>query len=113
MGCCGKSKQVKVFLEQVKNYKKGDLVMRPTCIKCALKHISQARILLLEKDKGYPEHYWFAMGHLAEAEDELVKDKPVEAHTIRDERLKLEKDRSYQIDFVNLIQKLVKALNET
>jgi len=113
MGCCGKNKKVKVFLEQVKNYKKGDPVMRSTCIKCALKHISQARVLLLEKDKGYPEHYWFAMGHLAEAEDELIKDKPVEAHQIRDERLKLEKDRSYQIDFVGLIQKLDKVSNET
>jgi hypothetical protein len=77
--------------------------MRESCRECACKHIAQARVLLLEKAKGYPEHYWFAMGHLAEAEDELVKDFPEWAAMVRTERMKLQKDRDYKVPFADLI----------
>ena len=77
--------------------------MRESCRECACKHIAQARVLLLEKDKGYPEHYWFAMGHLAEAEDELVRDFPEETRLVRAERLKLQKNRDYGMPFADLI----------
>jgi len=45
--------------------------MRKGCYKCALKHLAQAMVLLLESKKGYPIHRWLAVGHMAEAEDEL------------------------------------------
>ena len=77
--------------------------MRKSCRECACKHIAQARVLLLETSKGYPEHYWFAMGHLAEAEDELVKDFPDEMAMVRTERLKLQTNRHHEIPFADLI----------
>ena len=77
--------------------------MRESCRECACKHIAQARVLLLETNKGYPEHYWFAMGHLAEAEDELVKDFPEETALVRAERLKLQENRGYDMPFADLI----------
>jgi hypothetical protein len=77
--------------------------MRESCRECACKHIAQARVLLLEKSKGYPEHYWFAMGHLAEAEDELVEAFPEETALVRAERLKLQKNRDHAIPFADLI----------
>jgi predicted metal-dependent phosphoesterase TrpH len=33
--------------------------------------------------KGYPKHYWYAMGHMAEAEDELQQDFPDLAESVR------------------------------
>ena len=77
--------------------------MRESCRECACKHIAQARVLLLETNKGYPEHYWFAMGHLAEAEDELVKDFPEEMALVRAERLELQKNRNYEVPFADVI----------
>ena len=124
MSCCGKAKvrhnwwngQRKALLEEDDvteygvveaffRYLKGGEIMRPSCKNCAMKHISQARALLLETDKGeeYRHHYWFAMGHLAEAEDETVNDFPAATEAIRTQRKHLEDDRSYQIDFNELL----------
>ncbi len=44
--------------------------MRKTCLDCVRKHIAQAGILAMEVLMGHPEHYWWAIGHLAEAEHE-------------------------------------------
>lgn len=60
--------------------------LRPSCLKCVRKHISQAIVLLSESKKGYPEHFWIAMGHLGEAEDESIKAYPELANQIRDAR---------------------------
>ena len=76
---------------------------RESCVLCACKHVAQARVLLLEALRGYPEHYWFAMGHLAEAEEELVKDFSVLADLVRGHRKRLEEDREYQIPFGTVI----------
>lgn len=76
---------------------------RESCVLCACKHVAQARVLLLEALRGYPEHYWFAMGHLAEAEEELVKDFSVLADMVRSHRKKLEEDQSYRIPFGTVI----------
>lgn len=43
---------------------------------------------MMEVKKGYPEHAWIAIGHLAEAEDESLKDYPHLTDTIREHRLK-------------------------
>ena len=77
--------------------------MRESCRECACKHIAQARVLLLETNNGYQEHYWFAMGHLAEAEDELVKDFPDQTALVRAERLKLQEDRNHEVPFADMI----------
>ena len=70
--------------------------MRDTCLQCCAKHLGQARALLLETCKGYPEHYFFALGHLGEAEDEVVMRWPALAAFIRDQRLQLEDDAGYR-----------------
>jgi len=101
MGCCGQNGTH--LRSQYDRFRRGEPVMRESCRECACKHIAQARVLLLERDKGYPAHYWFAMGHLAEAEDELVKDFPEEAALVRAERMKLQKNRDYEMPFADLI----------
>lgn len=78
--------------------------MRPTCADCALKHISQASILLSEAHQGYPTHLFYSLGHLAEASDELVKEYPAYAEMVRAERKKLEVDHDYTPDFEGLLE---------
>lgn len=60
--------------------------MRPVCLNCARKHLAQADILMMEAAMGYPLHAWYAMGHMAEAADELVADYPEMANVIREHR---------------------------
>ena len=66
--------------------------LRESCLMCVAKHLGQARALSLEICKGYPEHYFFALGHMAEAEDECVKEFPRLAAFIRDQRLQWQQD---------------------
>jgi hypothetical protein len=61
--------------------------MRPSCRDCARKHLAQAAVLMAEAQMGYPRHTWLAIGHMAEAADELVRDEPALANRIRQERL--------------------------
>jgi len=82
-------------------------IKRDSCIRCALKHISQARVLLKEVKKGYPEFVWFAFGHLAEAEDELAQDHAEWANRVRDERQQKEYEPEYEIDFTALVRGLI------
>jgi len=80
-------------------------IQRQPCILCALKHVAQARALMLETRKGYQRHIVYAMGHLAEAEDETVMEFPEIAKKVRHERVLLEAtarlppEEVYQIDF--------------
>lgn len=78
--------------------------MRPTCADCALKHIAQASILLSEAHQGYPTHLFYALGHMAEAADELVKEYPVYAEMVRAERKMLEVDFDYSPDWERLLE---------
>jgi len=78
--------------------------MRPTCTHCAIKHLSQAMITLSESRQGYPTHRFYALGHMAEAGDELAKEYPKYAEMIRAERKKLEDDPDYTPDFKELIE---------
>lgn len=63
--------------------------IRPSCLNCCRKHLSQAIILLSESKMGYPQHRWLAVGHLAEASEETLADYPEMAQAIREERLKM------------------------
>jgi hypothetical protein len=76
---------------------------RPSCILCACKHLAQARAQLLEVRKGYAEHYWYALGHIAEAEDEVVTEHVDLAEAIREHRKELELYPKYLFPFKELI----------
>ena len=77
--------------------------MRKSCVQCSLKHLSQAYVLLKEWRKGYPEHFDYAMGHISEAEDELVDQHPVLAAAVRQHRKMLEADPKYRFPFKSLL----------
>lgn len=63
---------------------------RPTCIACSRKHLMQSRAILMEVRKGYPTYWEYAIGHMAEAEDEIADQYPAVAESIRSERIKVE-----------------------
>ena len=79
--------------------------MRETCLLCVSKHISQAIVLLLEAGKGYPLHLWFAVGHLAEAEDESLLEFPQLSEVIREIRIRLmgQTDKFKPLSLVDLL----------
>lgn len=81
--------------------------LRESCIKCVRKHIAQARVLLDEAQLGYPNHFFLALGHLAEAESESVKQYPTLAKQIREARENIyagnESDLMKLLDEVNKI----------
>jgi hypothetical protein len=87
-------------------------MVRDSCIQCALKHIGQARALMLETCKGYPEHVWFAMGHLAEAEDETVHRHAELANVIRNERLRIQQNHEHKTSWEDLVNVIVKYEEE-
>lgn len=83
----------------------GNRGPRPTCTDCAKKHLSQSAILLSESKRGYPDHIWLALGHMAEAEEELVGEYPDHANTIREERKRVESSKGeYSPDYLGLIK---------
>lgn len=60
-----------------------------------------------ETRKGYPEFDWLCMGHLAEAEDELVTEYPDAAAVVRKNRTRYEMDRDLKPNFPQIIRYLV------
>ena len=92
---------------------------RPSCLQCARKHIAEAEVLMREAIMGYAEHAWYAVGHLSQAEAELIEDYIDMAHIIRAERINyiegleyklIEEDlnltTTYNINTLNLIRSL-------
>lgn len=77
--------------------------MRPSCLNCCRKHLAQASVLATESRLGYPLHRWLAVGHLAEAEDEILERSPEIAKQIRIVRRMWMDDNSFAIDFLQLI----------
>ena len=83
--------------------------MRENCTSCARKHLSQALVLAMEVFKGYPAHAWVAVGHLAEAEDELVPNYLDIATEIRKHRVQYmlsitsKASTLYTVPFMDLI----------
>lgn len=84
--------------------------MRHSCLECAMKHLAQAMILALESQKGYPIHRRWAIGHMAEAEDELLESYPAEAVQIRAHRLAYraswDTDTLYHVPYTELVERL-------
>ena len=80
--------------------------MRPTCMDCVRKHLAQAHVLLDEfaSDPDYFEaFFWFAMGHIAEAESECQKYQQF-AHVLRAHRRRMIEDDDFVSDFEPLIK---------
>ena len=72
--------------------------MRESCLDCVRKHLAQAIILLTEAKLGHPELFWIAIGHLAEAEAESVKQYWAIAIKIRHERHKVTDNEEYDLE---------------
>ena len=66
---------------------RAELKARKTCLDCARKHVTKARAKIVEAPLGYARHAWYAVGELAEAEDEVVAKYPELAKLIRAHRL--------------------------
>jgi hypothetical protein len=60
---------------------------RPSCLQCARKHVGEAEVLMREAVMGYPLHAYLAVGHLSQAEAELLDEYPDMAHIVRAERV--------------------------
>lgn len=89
--------------------------MRPACLFCARKHLAQAAVLLGEAANGYPEHVWLAIGHMAEASDELIASYPDLAREIRAARKPLETSPAgapTHVDIMGLIRKVSRIEEE-
>lgn len=80
--------------------------MRKPCLQCAMKHLAQAEILLEEAALGYPDHYFLAIGHLAEAESEVLGVSIEAATEIRAARLALEHTSLPYSDLLELLKSL-------
>ena len=80
--------------------------MRLACIFCAIKHLSQAHVLLDESVMGYPIHRALAMGHMAEAESELIREYLPMAIQIREERIKMQEQLEYHPDLMSMLELL-------
>ena len=69
-------------------------------------HLAQAMVCLLEYQKD-PEMFelWFdfAMGHMAEAEDESIGEWPELAFAIREERTRMLQEDDFYPDFITLL----------
>lgn len=81
---------------------------RPSCSLCALKHIAQARALALECRKGYAQFFIFALGHLAEAEDELVVEHAELGNAVRDVRKQWESSPTTCPPFDSLVLRVMR-----
>jgi hypothetical protein len=63
-------------------------------------------VLLKEVKTGYPMFRWFVIGHLAEAEEEVVREYPAFANEIRVYRTAWDGDESTIIPFEELLSKV-------
>jgi len=67
--------------------------------------LAQASILLEEYATGdYDVHFWYAIGHMAEAESESIAEYPELAALVRIERIKMMENEGYFTDFEPLIE---------
>lgn len=81
---------------------------RSSCPNCSMKHISNAIVLLNESKMGYPAHRWLAIGHLDQAAEEILRDYPIIANTIRNIRLELMENP----DKIPLVMKLLENMDK-
>jgi len=70
---------------------------RPSCLMCSRKHVAEAEVLMREAQMGYCLHALLSVGHLSQAEAELLEDFPEMAHIIRAERINYLEGLEYQL----------------
>jgi len=80
--------------------------MRETCLMCVKKHLAQAIVLCREARTDYPIHQQFAVGHLAEAEEEIEKEYPKLAYKIRVARFAVSADVHNSDQIVILLKEI-------
>lgn len=80
--------------------------MRPYCLNCVIKHLGQAYVLNIEMENGYPEHCLGVIGHLAEATEEIYGVSLELASEIRQHRMALIEDDTYQVPYFELYNKV-------
>lgn len=78
------------------------------CKECTIKHVSQAFVLVVESQLGYPYHIYIAIGHLAEAEREIYTENYDAAIRIREARKELYDTGIFNEDTYNdIISKII------
>jgi hypothetical protein len=80
---------------------------RVSCLDCVRKHLAQALILFQEYQSDsdtYAAHFWLGVGHLAEAESELLGTWASKAKWVREMRLAIMNDRNFQPDLTAVIK---------
>jgi len=87
--------------------------MRPSCLECTGKHLAQACELIKETKTGYPSFHWYVIGHLAEAEEETVRDYPDLANEIREYRVAWTEDHKVVIPFEELFERIDAMMEST
>ncbi len=71
---------------------------RVSCLNCSRKHVAAAEVLMAESLLGYPLHAWLSVGHLEQAEEELLSDYPEAAEHVRQERVAYIDGLVYSVD---------------
>jgi len=79
--------------------------MRNPCWDCTRKHLAQASILLDETHLGYPHYRWLAVGHMAEAESEIMSTNLDFAKMVRELRCQIM--MSFDASFKACIEDLI------
>ena len=70
------------------------------CPLCALKHLAEAHEYLRELTSGYPEHFFYALGAMSQAEAHLAGEYGDVAAMVRYHRKKLEmRGPGYRVPF--------------
>lgn len=98
------------ILNEPAQHRHKTLGWRPSCPDCVLKHLGQALILFQESESSedYRIHRWIAVGHMAEAESELLSSFPEDARRLRKTRLAIMEDEDYKPDLTELMTQVEK-----
>ena len=80
--------------------------MRKYCLDCVIKHLGQAFVNHIESENGYKNHELLVIGHLAEASEEVYGVSKDLADEIRQYRLMYIKDKSVNIPYFELYEKI-------
>lgn len=86
--------------------------MRKYCLDCVIKHLGQAFVTQIESNSGYPEHILLTIGHLAEASEECMGVSKELAEEIRQNRLEIIANSSYEVPYFYLYNKVKKLIEE-
>ncbi len=84
------------------------MILRDGCYDCAKKHISQAYILYFEALQGYPAHRYLAIGHIAEAAEEIAEYSLDIATKLRELRKRIEAEEEADFPVLYLLDEIEK-----